>query len=139
MCENVRFNVGEKSNEEGLARKMAALCDVFVMDAFGTAHRAQASTYGAAEYAPVACAGPLLVEELEALGKALEEPQRPLVAIVGGSKVSTKLTVLESLANKVGMAFSWTKVVSTNPSSDIPARISSLRLSSVNFMIFLLI
>jgi phosphoglycerate kinase len=101
MCENVRFNVGEKSNDEVLARKMAALCDVFVMDAFGTAHRAQASTYGVAQFAPEACAGPLLVEELEALGKALKNPARPMVAIVGGSKVSTKLTVLESLADKV--------------------------------------
>jgi phosphoglycerate kinase len=101
MCENVRFNVGEKKNDPDLARKMAALCDVFVMDAFGTAHRAQASTYGVAEYAPVACAGPLLMTELEALGKALEDPARPMVAIVGGSKVSTKLTVLEALSGKV--------------------------------------
>jgi len=101
MCENVRFNVGEKKNDPDLARKMAALCDVFVMDAFGTAHRAQASTYGVAEYAPVACAGPLLMTELEALGKALEDPARPMVAIVGGSKVSTKLTVLEALSSKV--------------------------------------
>lgn len=101
MCENVRFIVGEKKNNPELARKMAALCDIFVMDAFGTAHRAQASTYGVAEYAPVACAGPLLVEELEALGKALQNPARPMVAIVGGSKVSTKLTVLEALADKV--------------------------------------
>lgn len=101
MCENVRFNVGEKKNNPELAKKMAALCDIFVMDAFGTAHRAQASTYGVAEYAPIACAGPLLVEELEALGKALLNPARPMVAIVGGSKVSTKLTVLEALADKV--------------------------------------
>jgi len=101
MCENVRFNVGEKKNNPELAKKMAALCDVFVMDAFGTAHRAQASTYGVAEYAPVACAGPLLVEELEALGKALQNPARPMLAIVGGSKVSTKLMVLEALAGKV--------------------------------------
>jgi phosphoglycerate kinase len=101
MCENVRFNVGEKNNDAALARKMAALCDVFVMDAFGTAHRAQASTYGVAEYAELACAGPLLVDELVALGKALENPARPMVAIVGGSKVSTKLTVLEALADKV--------------------------------------
>jgi phosphoglycerate kinase len=101
MCENVRFNVGEKKNNPELAKKMAALCDIFVMDAFGTAHRAQASTYGVAEYAPVACAGPLLVEELEALGKALQNPARPMVAIVGGSKVSTKLMVLEALADKV--------------------------------------
>jgi len=101
MCENVRFNVGEKNNDPQLSQRMAALCDVFVMDAFGTAHRAQASTYGVAEYAPIACAGPLLVEELEALGKAFENPARPMVAIVGGSKVSTKLTVLESLASRV--------------------------------------
>ena len=101
MCENVRFNVGEKKNDPELAQRMAKLCDVFVMDAFGTAHRAQASTYGVAEHAPVACAGPLLVEELEALGKALQDPARPMVAIVGGSKVSTKLTVLEALADKV--------------------------------------
>jgi phosphoglycerate kinase len=101
MCENVRFNVGEKKNDAGLARKMAALCDVFVMDAFGTAHRAQASTYGVAEYAPIACAGPLLTGELEALGQALLNPARPMVAIVGGSKVSTKLTVLDALSGKV--------------------------------------
>jgi phosphoglycerate kinase len=93
--------VGEKKNDEGLARRMASLCDVFVMDAFGTAHRVQASTYGVAQFAPVAAAGPLLVEELEALGNALENPERPMVAIVGGSKVSTKLTVLESLSDKV--------------------------------------
>ncbi len=101
VLENVRFLKGEKKNEAELAKKMAALCDVYVMDAFGTAHRAQASTYGAAEYAPVACAGPLLQGELEALGKALDEPARPMVAIVGGSKVSTKLTVLEALSKKV--------------------------------------
>ncbi|MGI9292232.1 MAG: phosphoglycerate kinase [Gammaproteobacteria bacterium] len=101
MCENVRFNVGEKKNDEVLAKKMAALCDVFVMDAFGTAHRAQASTHGVAQFAPEACAGPLLVEELEALGKALQDPARPMVAIVGGSKVSTKLTVLEVLSDRV--------------------------------------
>ncbi|MBS63262.1 phosphoglycerate kinase [Salinisphaera sp.] len=99
MCENVRFNVGEKANDEGLSRKMAALCDVFVMDAFGTAHRAQASTEGVARYAPVACAGPLLSAEVEALEAALGDPARPLVVIVGGSKVSTKLELLESLAN----------------------------------------
>ncbi len=98
VLENVRFNVGEKKNTEELAKKYAALCDVFVMDAFGTAHRAQGSTYGIAEYAPVACAGPLLAAELEALGKAMASPARPMVAIVGGSKVSTKLTVLESLS-----------------------------------------
>ncbi|MCA1766857.1 MAG: phosphoglycerate kinase [Idiomarina sp.] len=101
VFENVRFNVGEKKNDDGLAKKLASLCDVYVMDAFGTAHRAQASTHGVAKYAPVACAGPLLAGELEALGKALEEPKRPLVAIVGGSKVSTKLTVLESLSGVV--------------------------------------
>ena len=101
LLENVRFLAGEKSCDAALAKKMAALCDVFVMDAFGTAHRAQASTYGVAEHAPVACAGPLLVAELDALTKALHEPARPFVAIVGGSKVSTKLTVLEALANVV--------------------------------------
>ncbi|MEE4163684.1 MAG: phosphoglycerate kinase [Woeseiaceae bacterium] len=101
LLENVRFLAGEKKCDAALAKKMAALCDVFVMDAFGTAHRAQASTYGVAEHAPVACAGPLLVGELEALGKALHEPARPVVAIVGGSKVSTKLTVLEALAGIV--------------------------------------
>ncbi|NGP52211.1 phosphoglycerate kinase [Thioalkalivibrio sp. XN8] len=101
LCENVRFNKGEKKDDEGLARRMAALCDVFVMDAFGTAHRAQASTHGVARFAPVACAGPLLAAELEALGQALHAPARPLVAIVGGSKVSTKLTVLETLLDKV--------------------------------------
>ncbi len=101
LCENVRFNKGEKKDQEDLARAMAALCDVFVMDAFGTAHRAEASTHGVARFAPVACAGPLLVAELEALEKALAKPARPLVAIVAGSKVSTKLTVLESLLAKV--------------------------------------
>lgn len=101
LLENVRFNVGEKKNAEALAKQYAALCDVYVMDAFGTAHRAQASTYGAGEYAPLACAGPLLAGELEALGKALDNPARPLVALVGGSKVSTKLTVLESLSKVV--------------------------------------
>lgn len=101
VLENVRFNKGEKSDDETLAKQYAALCDVFVMDAFGTAHRAQASTHGVAKFAKEACAGPLLSAELEALGKALDNPARPLVAIVGGSKVSTKLTVLESLASKV--------------------------------------
>lgn len=101
LLENVRFNAGEKKDSEDLAKAYAALCDVFVMDAFGTAHRAQASTHGVARFAPVACAGPLLAAELDALEKALAEPARPLVAIVGGSKVSTKLTVLESLADKV--------------------------------------
>lgn len=98
LLENVRWNRGEKKDDEALAKRMAALCDVFVMDAFGTAHRAQASTHGVARFAPVACAGPLLVAELEALHKALAEPRRPLVAIVGGSKVSSKLEVLERLA-----------------------------------------
>jgi len=101
MLENVRFNKGEKKNDETLAKQYAALCDVFVMDAFGTAHRAQASTYGVGLYAPVACAGLLVTEELDALEKALANPARPMVAIVGGSKVSTKLTVLEALSEKV--------------------------------------
>lgn len=101
MLENVRFNPGEKADDEALARDYAAVCDIFVMDAFGTAHRAQASTHGVAKYAPVACAGPLLAGELSALEQALANPARPLVAIVGGSKVSTKLTVLETLAQKV--------------------------------------
>ncbi|MFT6898771.1 MAG: phosphoglycerate kinase [Paraglaciecola sp.] len=101
ILENVRFNPGEKSDDETLAKQYAALCDVYVMDAFGTAHRAQASTHGVGKFAPVACAGPLLAGELAALGKALDNPARPLLAIVGGSKVSTKLTVLESLSTKV--------------------------------------
>jgi phosphoglycerate kinase len=101
LLENCRINMGEKKNLEETARKYAALCDVFVMDAFGTAHRAEASTYGIAQFAPVACAGLLLTEELDALDKALANPARPMVAIVGGSKVSTKLTVLESLSEKV--------------------------------------
>lgn len=101
LLENVRINKGEKSNLDSLARKYAELCDLFVMDAFGTAHRAQASTHGVARYAPVACAGPLLAAELQALEKSLSNPTRPLMAIVGGSKVSTKLQVLESLATKV--------------------------------------
>ncbi len=101
LCENVRFNKGEKKDSEELARRMAALCDIYVMDAFATAHRAEASTHGVARFAPVACAGPLLVGELEALERALENPARPLVAIVAGSKVSTKLTVLEALLAKV--------------------------------------
>ncbi|MBE1299222.1 MAG: phosphoglycerate kinase [Alteromonadaceae bacterium] len=101
VLENVRFNKGEKKNDETLSKQYAALCDVYVMDAFGTAHRAQASTHGAGLFAATACAGPLLAAELEALGKALENPARPLLAIVGGSKVSTKLTVLESLSEKV--------------------------------------
>ena len=101
MLENVRFNAGEKKDDEALAKKYAALCDVFVMDAFGTAHRAQASTHGVAKFAPQAAAGTLLTEELDALEKALANPARPMVAIVGGSKVSTKLTVLEALAEKV--------------------------------------
>lgn len=101
LCENVRFNTGEKANDDGLARKMAELCDIFVMDAFGTAHRAQASTEGIARFAPVACAGPLLDRELSVLGKALAHPDRPMLAIVGGAKVSTKLSVLDSLIEKV--------------------------------------
>ncbi|MBT1062194.1 phosphoglycerate kinase [Bowmanella sp. Y26] len=101
VLENVRFNTGEGKDDEQLSRQYAALCDIYVMDAFGTAHRAQASTHGAGLYAPIACAGPLLAAELEALGKALDNPARPLLAIVGGSKVSTKLTVLESLSEKV--------------------------------------
>src|SRR5690606_22545912 len=99
LFENVRFNKGEKKNSEELAKQYASLCDIFVMDAFGTAHRAEGSTYGVAQYAPVACAGPLLAAELDALGKALDKPARPMVAIVAGSKVSTKLDVLTSLAD----------------------------------------
>ena len=101
LLENCRFNVGEKANDDTLAQKMAALCDVYVNDAFGTAHRAQASTHGIAKFVKTACAGPLLLAELDALAKALDNPKRPLVAIVGGSKVSTKLTVLETLSDKV--------------------------------------
>jgi phosphoglycerate kinase len=101
LLENCRLNKGEKKNDEALSRKMAALCDVFVHDAFGTAHRAEASTYGIAQFAKVACAGPLLAAEIDAIGKALQAPKRPLIAIVAGSKVSTKLTVLESLLGKV--------------------------------------
>ncbi len=101
LLENCRVNPGEKKNSEALARKMAALCDIFVHDAFGTAHRAEASTYGIAQYAPVACAGPLLAAEMDAISKALANPRRPLVAIVAGSKVSTKLTILKSLAGNV--------------------------------------
>lgn len=101
LCENVRFNIGEKANSPELGKKMAALCDIFVMDAFGTAHRAQASTHSVIEHASIACAGPLLSGELEALGKSLNNPESPVVAIVGGSKVSTKLTVLKTLADKV--------------------------------------
>jgi phosphoglycerate kinase len=121
LLENVRFNKGEKKNLDETAQKYAALCDVFVMDAFGTAHRAEGSTYGVAKFAPVACAGLLLTEELDALQKALLAPARPLVAIVGGSKVSTKLTVLESLADKVdqlvvggGIANTFIKSVGNN-------------------------
>ncbi|WP_420936039.1 phosphoglycerate kinase [Alteromonas sp. A081] len=101
ILENVRFNRGEKKDDETLSKQYAALCDIFVMDAFGTAHRAQASTHGVAKFAKQACAGPLLAAELDALGKALDNPKRPMVAIVGGSKVSTKLTVLKTLAEKV--------------------------------------
>lgn len=101
MCENVRFNIGEKKNDDDLSRKMAGLCDIYVMDAFGTAHRAQASTHGVAKYAPIACAGPLLAKELDSLAQALLNPARPMAAIVGGSKVSTKLTVLDALSKVV--------------------------------------
>ena len=101
LLENCRVNVGEKKNAEPLARKLAALCDIFVNDAFGTAHRAEGTTYGIAQYAPIACAGPLLAAEIDAITKALAQPQRPLVAIVAGSKVSTKLTILQSLAKNV--------------------------------------
>jgi len=101
LLENVRFNPGEKKDDDALAKAYARLCDIFVMDAFGTAHRAQASTHGVIKYAPIACAGPLLAKELDALQRALHDPARPVVAIVGGSKVSTKLTVLESLSGKV--------------------------------------
>jgi phosphoglycerate kinase len=121
LLENCRVNKGEKKNVEETAKKYAALCDIFVMDAFGTAHRAEASTHGIAKYAPVACAGILLTEELDALTKALAKPARPLVAIVGGSKVSTKLTVLESLSDKVdqlvvggGIANTFLKAVGKN-------------------------
>jgi phosphoglycerate kinase len=101
MLENCRVNKGEKKCDEALSRQMAALCDIFVHDAFGTAHRAEASTYGIAQYAPIACAGPLLAAEMDAIGKALAAPKRPLIAIVAGSKVSTKLTILEALSSKV--------------------------------------
>jgi phosphoglycerate kinase len=101
LCENVRFEVGEKKNDDGLARKLAALCDVYVNDAFATAHRAEASTHGIAQYAPIVCGGPLLTAEIDTLGRALKNPARPLVAVVGGSKVSTKLSVLESLIQTV--------------------------------------
>ena len=101
LLENVRFNKGEKKDKEDLAKKMAELCDVFVMDAFGTAHRAQASTHGVVRQAKQACGGPLLMAELDALAQALDDPARPLLAIVAGSKVSTKLTILQSLAKNV--------------------------------------
>jgi len=121
LLENVRFNAGEKKDNEDLSKKYAALCDVFVMDAFGTAHRAQASTHGAGKFAPVACAGLLLSAELDSLAKALAEPARPMVAIVGGSKVSTKLTVLEALSEKVdqlvvggGIANTFLKAMGNN-------------------------
>ena len=121
LFENVRFNAGEKKDNEELAKKYAALCDVFVMDAFGTAHRAQASTHGAGKFAPVACAGLLLADELDSLAKALANPARPMVAIVGGSKVSTKLTVLEALSEKVdqlvvggGIANTFLKAMGNN-------------------------
>lgn len=101
LCENIRFNLGEKANDSGLAQKLASLCEVFIMDAFGTAHRAQASTYGVAKYAPIAAAGPLLVRELEALQHVLKNPLKPIIAIVGGAKISTKLTLLRQLIDKV--------------------------------------
>ena len=101
LFENVRFNVGEKENDEGLSKKMAGLCDICVQDAFGTAHRTHASTYGVTRYAPISCAGPLLIDEIKALSKALDNPARPLVAIIGGSKVSTKLTLLDALSKIV--------------------------------------
>jgi phosphoglycerate kinase len=118
IFENVRFNQGEKKNDDVLAKQLANLCDVFVMDAFGTAHRAQASTHGVAKYAPIACAGPLLTGELDALGKALDNPARPLVAIVGGSKVSTKLTVLESLSTIVDQLIVGGGIANTFIASD---------------------
>lgn len=101
LCENVRFEKGETKNDDELARKMAQLCQVYINDAFGTAHRAQASTHGVAKYAPISAAGPLLIAELKSLTKALREPEKPVMAVVGGSKVSTKLTILESLSEKV--------------------------------------
>ena len=113
LCENVRFQLGEKANDDQLAQKMAALCDVFVMDAFGTAHRAQASTHGVAKFASIACAGPLLKKELDSLEQALTNPKRPMVAIVGGSKVSTKLTVLESLLDIVDQLIVGGGIVNT--------------------------
>jgi len=113
LCENVRFQTGEKKNDDVLAKKMAALCDVFVMDAFGTAHRAQASTHGVAKYAPIACAGPLLMKELDSLEHALGAPAKPMLAVVGGAKVSTKLTVLESLMDKVDQLIVGGGIVNT--------------------------
>jgi len=113
LCENVRFQVGEKRNDDQLAKQIASLCDVYVMDAFGTAHRAQASTHGVAKFAPIACAGPLLKKELDSLQKALAEPARPMVAVVGGSKVSTKLTVLETLLDKVDQLIVGGGIVNT--------------------------
>ncbi len=113
MLENCRFNVGEKLNDEGLSRKMAALCDIYVNDAFGAAHRAEATTAGMALFSPIACAGPLLAAEIDALGKSLRDPARPMVAIVAGSKVSTKLTTLESLANKVDQLIVGGGIVNT--------------------------
>ncbi len=117
LFENVRFNAGEKKDDEALSKKYAGLCDIFVMDAFGTAHRAQASTHGAGKFAPVACAGLLLANELDSLAKALAEPARPMVAIVGGSKVSTKLTVLEALSEKVDQLVVGGGIANTFPES----------------------
>ena len=140
LLENVRFLSGEKACDEQLARKMAALCDVFVMDAFGTAHRAQASTYGVAEHAPVACAGPLLAAELEALGRALDNPPRPLVAIVGGSKVSTKLDVLDALAGIVdylivGGGILWYRAFGRSRASRESASLDALRIRDTGRLI----
>lgn len=126
LLENVRFNVGEKANDEGLSKQYAALCDVYVMDAFGTAHRAQASTHGAGQFAETACAGPLLAGELDALGKALDNPKRPMAAIVGGSKVSTKLTVLDALSQIVDRSPTMKRPDKSIATRDIPRHHSSL-------------
>ena len=125
LLENCRFNKGEKKNDEALSQKMAALCDVYVNDAFGTAHRAEATTHGIARFAPVACAGPLMAAEIDALGRALENPARPLVAIVGGSKVSTKLTILASLAREGRSSSSSAAASPTRSSSRRASRSAS--------------
>jgi len=133
LLENCRCNKGEKKNNEELAKKMAALCDIYVNDAFGTAHRAEATTHGIARFAPVACAGMLMGAEIDALGKALHQPARPLVAIVGGSKVSSKLTILRSLADKVdqlivgGSINSSSAAASPTPFCSPPASASGIR------------